>query len=754
MMSSLVTMMKNARSAQWFCRGLVVFSLLVLAAYWANRLAATRALEDAAVGALEHRASALTAAVSEQTRGVIYNLDLALRHLAQLHAQRDFLTVQDVEEIKHSTPRGLVRRVTLIDRSGRGMVSYPAGASGLRLDDRPHFRAHAFEGHVGLYIGRPIESRIDSEWLIPLSRRLSNREGQFAGVIAVLVSPIYFAEIYRRITAGRDDVVALLYQDGTFLSRSVGLAEHLGKTVRPDRPFVGPQAAESGVFRSFSTHEPVDRVFAFQRLREWPLITAIGLGVAEPLAALRAGRERDAQSAIAVSGLVLLLVAGICVVVMRLQRSLERTRESDERRAMAFAGADELAWEWDLPGRRLRFFGNCRVFFGGSDDERQMPIEQWLPLVHPDERAALLRQTADFVRGRGDGKEIRFRLRVADGRYRWVLLRGQRVGFDDFGKLTRALGILMDIDTARRAEIEAAQTREAYRRLVESTGEGIFVVDQGGVIRLFNPAAERLLGWRADEVIGRRAESLFDPAERATVLCPVSSTLRDGETRRGIRLSYRHKDGRPVPVEVCVAPLVIDHQAGGAVTVVTDVSQRLAYEAELERLARTDGLTGLWNRRYFVELCGREMNRAERDATPLSLLMIDLDHFKAVNDRHGHAAGDAVLCALAGHFRSQLRLIDVIGRLGGEEFGVGLPAIGLDEALGVAERMRAGLEGLDIDAAGAQLRCTVSIGIAEWNGSESFDVLLARADAALYAAKRQGRNRVLVDRPLSGAASA
>ena len=488
-------------------------------------------------------------------------------------------------------------------------------------------------------------------------------------------------------------------------------------------------------------------------------MTVIGLGVSETIGPIRANSARDAQSAIAVSGLVVLLVAGICVVVMRLERSLVRVRESDDRRAMAFAGADELAWEWDVPARRLRFFGKCQPFFGIPEDDWQMPLEEWLPLVHSDERDTLVRLTTDFLRGDGDAKEMRFRLRFADGIYRWVLVRGQRVAFDAVGKATRALGILMDIDVERRAQLEAAQTREAYRRLIESTGEGIFVVDEAGVIRLFNPAAELLLGWQASEVIGQGAHTLFHSVEKDSPFagdhrCPVQETLRDGEPRRAIRLTYRHKSGRPVAVEVSVAPLIIDDRVDGAVTVVTDISQRLAYEAELERLARTDGLTGLWNRRYFVELFGRELNRAERDQMPLSLLMIDIDHFKEVNDRHGHAAGDTVLAMLASHFRTQLRMIDVIGRLGGEEFGVGLPGIGLDEARGVAERMRVGLEALEIDAGGQTLRCTVSIGIAEWRGGESFDALLARADGALYAAKRTGRNRVNVDQPFAGSASA
>lgn len=759
-MTLLPIKLKDVQLAHWFCGALVFFSLLVLGGYWANRLATAADVEEATLREIEHRAVALTEAVSEQTRGAIFNLDLAMLHLAHLHTRMNHLTERDVEDVKTSTPLGLVRRITLIDRSGRAAVTYPAGGAGLLLADREHFRTHASGEQRGLFIGQPIQSRIENEWMIPLSRRLTDRQGNFVGVIAVMVSPKYFAEIYGRLARGRDDVVALVLQDGTFLSRSINLEEYLGKSVRADRPFVGAKAPESGSFRSVSSHEPVDRVFAFRRVSEWPLVTVIGLGVSESLAPLRDGQRREAQSVVAVSVLVLLLVGGICVVVMRLERSLVRVRESDERRALAAAGADELAWEWDVPGKRLRFFGNCRPFFGTAEDEREVAVEDMLQLVHPEERESLVIQpTGDFLRGIGETKEMTFRLRFAGGQYRWVMVRGQRVGFDSAGKVTRALGILIDVDTERRAQVDAAQTREAYRRLIESAGEGIFVVDESGLIRLFNPAAELLLGWRADEVIGQSAHQLFHAEGAGLPLaggqrCPVIMTLRDGATRHGVRLTYRHKNGRAVPVEVSVAPLVIDRRVDGAVTVVADISQRLSYEAELERLARTDGLTGLWNRRYFVELFGRELKRAERDDSPLTLLMIDIDYFKEVNDRHGHAAGDSVLTALATHFHKQLRVIDLIGRLGGEEFGVGLPGIWLDEALVVAERIRDGLDDMEIAAGDRHLHCTVSIGVAQWDGRESFDTLLARADAALYAAKDGGRNRVVAGQARAGTAGA
>jgi diguanylate cyclase (GGDEF)-like protein len=154
-------------------------------------------------------------------------------------------------------------------------------------------------------------------------------------------------------------------------------------------------------------------------------------------------------------------------------------------------------------------------------------------------------------------------------------------------------------------------------------------------------------------------------------------------------------------------------------------------------------LTGVANRRHFVEQCERELYRADREASALSLLMLDLDHFKSINDRHGHAAGDAVLTAVAQRCHGEMRQIDIFGRLGGEEFGVMLPGVDATQAVQVAERLRQVLETLAVGIDDTALHCTASFGVATRRVGEGLDALLARADHHLYAAKAAGRNCVV-----------
>lgn len=169
-----------------------------------------------------------------------------------------------------------------------------------------------------------------------------------------------------------------------------------------------------------------------------------------------------------------------------------------------------------------------------------------------------------------------------------------------------------------------------------------------------------------------------------------------------------------------------------------------AFNGELRRIAASDPLTGLPNRRRLMERGADEARRAHRYRRPLAALVVDLDHFKAINDAFGHAAGDAALIEAATVCRDALRDVDMFARLGGEEFVALLPETGSTEAAAAAERLRAAISQTSLDAAAPGRRLTASVGVACLRDDESFDFLLARADEAMYRAKKAGRNQVCV----------
>ena len=174
-----------------------------------------------------------------------------------------------------------------------------------------------------------------------------------------------------------------------------------------------------------------------------------------------------------------------------------------------------------------------------------------------------------------------------------------------------------------------------------------------------------------------------------------------------------------------------------------EMTQSLSKRSEtLEHAALTDGLTGMQNRRYFDDALAQYLEEFRRIERPVGLMVLDLDHFKLVNDTHGHDVGDDVLRAIAQCLREFTRYHDVVARLGGEEFAVVAPNMDLETLGKFADRIRHAISQLTIASGNVRLRVTTSVGVAVWDGREDGDAFYKRADRALYEAKRQGRNRV------------
>lgn len=258
-----------------------------------------------------------------------------------------------------------------------------------------------------------------------------------------------------------------------------------------------------------------------------------------------------------------------------------------------------------------------------------------------------------------------------------------------------------------------------------------------------NAAFTRLSGWSTEELEGRPVAVLSGPATDAAALALAWQAAAAGEPHDTQTVGYT-REGNPFVLELSVSPV---RDRAGAVThlvvVARDVTADRARVALLERRARTDPLTGLGNRR----LLQRELTSADvapgRSRRAAGLLMIDVDHFKEINDRHGHEVGDAVLTEIAHRIAGVLRGQDVVSRWGGEEFCALLPGVRSDaELLDVAERVRAAVADSPIPTPAGPAWATVSVGAARTHGDVGREDLVGLADEALYEAKEAGRNRV------------
>ncbi len=299
------------------------------------------------------------------------------------------------------------------------------------------------------------------------------------------------------------------------------------------------------------------------------------------------------------------------------------------------------------------------------------------------------------------------------------------------GGLVILLGWIVGRGLERMAvqERQLADASGLLRTTLAHMGQGVLVVDGADRVVLANRQLAVILGIDPAEIApGASLDVLADSAG-------VEPELFAGAA--GPEVERQLADGRWVALQVDAMP------GGRLVTLVDDITSRKSVENELRRLASIDPLTQLHNRRHFFELADRELRRMQRGGGPAAVALIDIDHFKRLNDMHGHFAGDQALREVAACFRATLRSIDASARIGGEEFAILMPATGLPEAEATMQRVRQAIEALAVSAGAATISCTVSIGIAPF-GPAGIQAALKAADEALYRAKAAGRNQVMM----------
>ena len=292
------------------------------------------------------------------------------------------------------------------------------------------------------------------------------------------------------------------------------------------------------------------------------------------------------------------------------------------------------------------------------------------------------------------------------------------------------------------------------RAVLDQVSDGVYYVDRGRRIQYWNSGAEQLTGYDDASVVGHLCYDNIlnhvdaDGRQLCRTGCPLAATMRDGEPREA-EVYLRHRDGHRVPVHVRATP-VRDRGGAviGAVEIFDDRTELIAVRqeaSELRDLAMQDGLTGLPNRRHFDMSLASRVAELAGYGRRFGLLMADIDHFKRVNDRHGHAVGDVALRTIARTLLDSSRASDDVARVGGEEFAMTITDANEAAMRAIAERFRALVERTSIRTDGRDIRATISIGGTMAAVGASAEAIYERADAALYRAKTEGRNRVVID---------
>jgi diguanylate cyclase (GGDEF)-like protein/PAS domain S-box-containing protein len=292
--------------------------------------------------------------------------------------------------------------------------------------------------------------------------------------------------------------------------------------------------------------------------------------------------------------------------------------------------------------------------------------------------------------------------------------------------------------TERLLMVDLQRSEERFRSLVRNASDGVVVLGADGLIRYESPAVERILGRSPEEGIGRPATAVIHPDDRSAVERGFGDVAAVDGSEAGFEFRARHADGSWRTLEAIAKNLLGDPAVGGIVVNYRDITERKALEDQLRHQAFHDVLTGLANRSLFRDRLGHALARASRGARPTAVLYLDIDDFKAVNDRFGHAEGDRLLVAVAERLRAATRAGDTVARLGGDEFAVIVEESDPAEAQAAADRILAALrQPFDLGDRETAVRASIGIAIHDIDGGDA-DEVLRRADIAMYAAKARG----------------
>ncbi|MBU4440228.1 MAG: diguanylate cyclase, partial [Firmicutes bacterium] len=307
------------------------------------------------------------------------------------------------------------------------------------------------------------------------------------------------------------------------------------------------------------------------------------------------------------------------------------------------------------------------------------------------------------------------------------------------------LSVIRDITQLKAIEKKLQESEELHRLLADNAADVIWTMNLDGKFSYISPSVKKLRGFSVEEVMAQSQEDVLCPGSLIYLQQGLERAIQAVQNNQPFQvfrgeLEQPCKDGSTVWTEATVSGIYSeDGRFVGMLGVTRDISERKIMEEEILRLSITDKLTQSYNRLKLDETLEQQFERSKTEAIPFSIIILDIDHFKLVNDTYGHQVGDRVLIELVAVLTKNVRSDDIVGRWGGEEFLIILPETNLSDGLHVAEKLRGVVETYRFTTAG---QVTISLGVSAYWDDLTPESIVSRADTALYQAKENGRNRV------------
>ena len=661
------------------------------------------------------------------------------------------LKARFLQEIRHSSQ---FVSFSVIDSDGVMSVNSFNAPEDSQFSDREYFIYHRDHDDDALHIGTPVRGRSTGRWLIPASRRFNKADGSFGGVALAAIDPQYFQNIYDRLELGNNGNVLLATLDRHILVRRPYVEAVIGMTMTKSQLFGLLKKAPKGTEEYPSSTDGVLRIVSYEQGQTYPIVVTVAQAKAELLAPW----ERIAMHRLIEAATITVIIMLIGAFAWRATRDLagnsQELRSTNARFDAALANMSTGLSMFDANGklmvwneRYIQLYGmSADLVRAGADICDIIAHRKQMGNIDTDARALV----AEFRHELQEtGKSIKMS-RLKDGRIISVtntaISGGGWVAMHE--DITERVG---DEEALFNQATELARINLQFDLALSNMTQGLCMFDE----------RKRLVVWN------KRYAELHDvPQELLKVGTPFEVIVTDqlsrgvmkGDTNpdavkaRATYLSELPPDSHRIEELADGRFLLLSRQrmpGGGWLTVLEDITERKRAEAEIVHLARHDALTGLANRAQFSEKLEEAGRRLKRGGTTITVMMLDLDRFKTVNDTLGHPAGDALLIEVGRRLRATVRDTDLLARLGGDEFAI-IQEGGDSQhegAIALALRIIGAIsEPFDINGVEVNIGTSIGIAIAPEHGSEP-EALLKSADLALYAVKAEGRNDYRIYHP-------
>jgi diguanylate cyclase (GGDEF)-like protein/PAS domain S-box-containing protein len=642
---------------------------------------------------------------------------------------------------------------------------------------REHFRVLKSNPRLTTYLDAPELGPVTGEWVAIEARPVHGKDGKFFGDVFASTSMKYFDELFRSISMGEGYAVTLLRKDGTLLTR-YPMAGQIGTKV-PASVLSTLSDSRSGVSRSTSPVDGEARIAAAYSLMKYPLVVVVTQEEDAAFAPWRRTAITMAVIAAVMIGLIIIaawLIARSWQQQERLNAARAEIIESDKVRALAEA---ELIRQRDLAEQNMRFTAaveNMRQGLCMIDDNArlvvcnehyakmyQLPPELLKPgTLHRDIIAHRVR--SGLLKGGHGNAAVQQQLSALSALP--VGKRSSRIDEHADGKLIRVtrqplagggwVATHDDITEQRRAEQELYETKQFLDSIIDNIPISVVVKD--AVTREFvlvNRAFQAMRGLGRDAIIGKTVFEFYNKRTAEFISSIDSDVLRGHCDGKNLEYDVDTQDGTRIYATSRIVVRDNDGEAKYLIVVINDVTERKKSEQRIAFMAHHDALTGLANRAAVTQQIEEAAARQRRRGDSFTVLLLDLDRFKHVNDTLGHSAGDALLRQAAARLKALLRETDVLARLGGDEFAIiqSGETRQREAASMLADRIiEIFAMPFDIDGNEVNIGTSIGIALAPEHGTNP-DSLLKMADMALYGAKSAGRNGYRFFDPDMGAAA-